>query len=265
MEKLTICFLLLMVTFSAAAQPEKLDVAGSIKIGNSGVGPLAGMIRWTGLDFEGYNGINWISLSGKFFGTVMDIDGNIYLTLKIGSQEWMLENLRTSRTASGTSLAKMENDVQWANASEPAYCWFNNDSSSYERPFGKLYNQWAVIAQICPDGWHAPSDAEWTLLTDFLGGPLAAGSKLKERGTTHWSSNIGATNESGFTGHPGSFRRPTGTFGGSINQYGYWWSTTFISQLGTYFVRQLSFNGFDISSSNFSNNYGCSVRCIRNQ
>ncbi|MBK8503768.1 MAG: fibrobacter succinogenes major paralogous domain-containing protein [Saprospiraceae bacterium] len=187
---------------------QKLEVDGDIKISSSGeTSPAPGTIRWTGTDILGWNGSKWISLTSgvAFEGDVTDIDGNLYRTIKIGTQEWMAENLRTTRYTNGEMISKVNNSTTWPNANYGAWCWYDT-SSTYELPYGKLYNWYAVNdgRGLCPTGWHEPTDAEWTTLTDFLGGLSLAGGPMKAAGTAHWKTpNTGATNASGFSGLPG--------------------------------------------------------------
>ena len=115
---------------------------------------------------------------------------------------------------------------------------------------------------VCPTGWHVPSDAEWTTLTTFLGGEAVAGGKLKETGTTHWTApNTGATNETGFTALPGGSRGGYGTYG-SIGNYGNWWSSTESS--ATYaWGRYMGYDDAGVGRGGGSKQYGFSVRCVR--
>lgn len=138
-----------------------------------------------------------------------------------------------------------------------------------------LYNWWAVkdvagssssnpsgVQGVCPAGWHLPSDAEWTELTDYLGGESIAGGKLKELGTTHWAApNEGATNETGFTALPGGLRGSNGTFG-IISNNGFWWSATENSTSNAWY-RRMYLDLSNVTSSGFDKKAGFSVRCVR--
>jgi len=162
------------------------------------------------------------------YGSMSDIDGNIYKTVTIGTQTWMAENLRTTKYNDGTNILNVKDDSEWAALESGAYCNYNNtENADTIATYGRLYNFYAVsTGKLAPKGWHVPSDAEWTELTDYLGGAGVAGDNLKETGTTHWTSpNTGATNETGFTALPGAYRLPTGTFY-DIGYSGYWWSVT---------------------------------------
>ena len=150
-------------------------------------------------------------------GSVSDIDGNIYPIVKIGGQLWMTENLRVSRYNDGTAIPLVTDKNAWDNLTTPGYCWYNNDSAAWASSYGALYNYFTVAdatsPNVCPVGWHVPTDTEWTTLTDYLGGELlTVGLKMKSTRTSpdphpRWDSpNTGATNESGFIGLPGGRR-----------------------------------------------------------
>ena len=147
------------------------------------------------------------------YGSMTDQDGNTYKTVTIGTQTWMAENLRTTKFNDGTEIPLISDSnawdsIAWHNTKSPAYCYYLNDAATYRNIYGALYNGYAVISgKLAPIGWHVATDADWTTLTEYLGGEGVAGGKLKETGTTHWGSpNFGATNESGFTSLPGGYR-----------------------------------------------------------
>ena len=176
----------------------------------------------------------------------------------------MAENLKTTKYNDGTTIPLVTNSTEWSNLTTPGYCWYNNDEASYKNTYGALYN-WHTVntGKLCPTSWHVPTDAEWTTLTDYLGGSSIAGGKLKETGTTHWNSpNTGATNESGFTALPGCSRSSNGSFGGSIGLNGYWWSSTEVdTNLARYLV--LSYGIGNVVRGPNDKEYGFSVRCVR--
>jgi len=198
---------------------------------------------------------------------ITDVDGNSYKTVYIGTQQWMGENLKTSKYSDGTTIPNITDNTQWGNNTTGAWAYYNNDAANNAK-YGKLYNWYAVSKttngnkNICPTGWHVPTDAEWTVLTDYLGGQSVAGGKMKEVGTTSWNSpNTDATNTSLFTGLPGGYRS-LNVYYYDIGYYGYWWSS---SEYNTNYAwaRSLYYsNGF--ANRSFSNkNYGFSVRCLR--
>lgn len=199
----------------------------------------------------------------SFITDVIDADGNSYKTVVIGTQVWMGKNLMTTRYNDYTAIPMVSDATVWSNSSTPAYCWYNNDAATYKSVYGALYNWYTVkTGKLCPTGWHVPSNAEWTTLTDYLGGESVAGGKLKETGTSHWyPPNEGATNSSGFTALPGGQHMPDGTFG-NIEYSGLWWSTTDNTIPGAYFWYAHQFyTGFVSTGS--KQNAGVSVRCLK--
>ncbi len=195
--------------------------------------------------------------------TVTDIDGNVYKTVTIGTQVWMQENLKVTRFNDGTPIPLVTDDQEWSALSTPAYCWLKNDKQTFGTVYGALYNWHAVNSgKLCPPGWHVASDAEWTTLTDFLGGNDVAGGKLKETGTAHWKSpNTGATNESGFTALPGGNRYFDGTWDGYYC-FGEWWTSTENPSYGAK-RRTVSYEDDNMYTANFGKTAGFAVRCIK--
>ena len=205
--------------------------------------------------------------------TVTDYDGNIYNTVKIGTQTWMRENLKTTHYRNGDTILYAPDDKQWYNACSGesfgltgAYCNYDNDPANAEI-YGRLYNSQAVtdIRGIAPAGWHIPTKAEWKILENYLGGEDTAGGKLKESGTTHWiSPNIGADNFSGFSGVPGGFRFRRGPFA-SIGFAGYFWSSGWTSLGGAdaAWFRLVNYSAKSINKNDYTEGSGFSVRCIK--
>jgi uncharacterized protein (TIGR02145 family) len=196
-------------------------------------------------------------------GTFIDSrDGNEYNWVQIGDQVWMAEN-----------LAYLPSVNMVADGSEDAagsyYYVYGYDGTNVAEAkatdnyatYGVLYN-WTAAMNACPDGWHLPSDAEWTELTDYLGGESVAGGKLKETGTTHWASpNTGATNETGFTALPGGYRYSSGTFY-NIGSNGYWWSATEYDA-ATAWYRYVDYYDGNVYRNDSNKEVGFSVRCLR--
>ena len=196
-------------------------------------------------------------------GNLTDIDGNVYKTIKIGSQWWMAENLKVTKYRNGDPIPNVTVNVSWAALTSGAYCWYNNDATTNKVTYGGLYNWYAVIDKriIAPTGWHIPTLAEFTTLVNYLGG--AVGGKLKETGSTHWASpNTGATNESGYTALPGGLRGINGKFY-SILEFGYWWSTSEFNANNAHSSHYLYSTGSNSSGGNYQKYYGFSVRCIK--
>jgi len=163
------------------------------------------------------------------FAKCTDADNNNYSTVQIGTQVWMVENLKSTRFNDGTAIPLVDTNSVWGNLSTPGYGWYDNDVSNKDT-YGAIYNWYAVNTdKLAPAGWHVPSDTEWELLINYLGGYDVAGGKLKSTGTTEagnslWASpNTGATNESGFSALPGGYRYSnTGDYGALGRAAGWW-------------------------------------------
>jgi len=239
-----------------------------IKIGDISTSPEQGYIRWSGRDFEGYNGDQWRSFTKmeKVGGeTLTDIDGHVYRIVNIGDQTWMRENLRTSHYADGSDIQELTFTDDWLIDTIGARCWYWNDPS-YETPFGKLYNFYAVTSDkgLCPAGWRVPSLEDWTELHDFLGD--APGNQVKQPGEVFWSSTTNeVNNESGFTAIPTGRRQAAGAFvpfGFEDNFAIYWTSTE--ERGGTLTIIVLSAFSEEWDFTEISAKYtGLSIRCIK--
>jgi uncharacterized protein (TIGR02145 family) len=210
-----------------------------------------------------YLGKNKIIVPGiSAANKLKDIEGNSYNTVKIGTQVWMAENLKTTKFKDGTSIPYETNDINWLNLTTPSYCWYDNDEATNKHVYGALYNWYTVNSgKLCPTGWHSPTDSEWNTLISYLGGKSVAGGKLKETGTTHWNSpNTAADNSSGFTGLPAGYRYGGvyGTFY-QINRYAIWWASDIEHYRGVY-CDNPTVTGDEALSPR---TYGFSVRCIK--
>lgn len=196
-------------------------------------------------------------------GTVEDAGGNTYQTIGIGSQIWMTENLKTTKLNNGTDIAQVTENAAWSSLTGPGYCWYDNDEVANKETYGALYNWYTVISsRLCPEGWHVPTDADWTILETFLGGSNVAGRKTKETGTLHWMNpNSGADNESGFTGLPGGMRAKDGTFSGK-GASGNYWSSTDASNLSAWYRTQ-DYQKDSLSRGIEKVTWGYSVRGIK--
>jgi uncharacterized protein (TIGR02145 family) len=201
------------------------------------------------------------------YGSINDIDGNTYKTVQIGNQIWMAENLRTTNFNDGTPIPLMTGEPFWIPYSDPGYFWCYNDPANVKDTYGALYNWYAVsTGKLCPNGWHLPTDEEWTILTDYLGGEGIAGGKLKEVGTIHWSiPNTSATNLSGFSALPGGYVYDNIQFL-SMGIKGFWWSSTIYPDNSLYALYRVMYNNFcDISRAEMNKQQGLSVRCIKDE
>ena len=202
-------------------------------------------------------------------GRVSDIDGNVYSTVTIGTQEWMVENLKTTKYNDGNSIPLVTGNADWVALTTPGYCLYDNEITN-KTPYGVLYNWYAVnTGKLCPTGWHVPTDAEWTTLTDYAGGKDVAGGKLKSTRTVpdahpRWESpNSGATDEYGFSALPGGYRDSNGVFRG-LGGGGNWWSATEGGAENAW-TRSMAYNYRD--AGGFYLVYkkdGMSVRCVKN-
>ncbi len=198
---------------------------------------------------------------------ITDAEGNSYKTVYIGTQQWMAENLKTGKFSDGTLIPNVKDDYDWSQLKSGAWSYYNNDSIKYAK-YGKLYNWFAISKttngkkNVCPTGWHVPTDAEWTVLTDYLGGLGVAGGKLKEVGTSNWSSpNGGASNSSLFTGLPGGYRYYHGMYS-YVRTNAYWWSTKEIDTEQA-ITRYLYKEDGGAYTNYGRKNDGLSVRCLR--
>jgi len=202
------------------------------------------------------------------YGTMTDQEGNEYKTIVIGTQEWMAENLNTSIYRNGEAIATNLNDAGWQSTMNGAWSHYTDDGN-YACPHGKLYNWYACVdaRELCPLGWHVPSDAEWTTLMGQLGGEAVAGGKMKTTGTLQlanglwYAPNTGATNSAGFSGAPQGYRYFTGEYD-LLGSNVFWWSTdAFLTNNAiSWFLSHTESGSF---RSDFDKNYGFSVRCLR--
>jgi uncharacterized protein (TIGR02145 family) len=207
-------------------------------------------------------------LSVKTLTPITDIEGNTYNIVSIRNQIWMAENLKTTKYNDGTAISLVTDNATWSVLTTPGYCWYNNDAATYKITYGALYNWFAVDAtanggkNVCPTGWHVPTNAEWTTLTDYLGGTNVAGGKLKETGTTHWTSpNTDATNEVGFTALPGGNRNPAGVFARIGDATDLWSSTEY--SVANAWCQDLWYGGSGVYVSSIQKQFGFSVRCLK--
>jgi uncharacterized protein (TIGR02145 family) len=195
---------------------------------------------------------------------IADVEGNIYETVTIGSQCWMKENLKTSKYNDGTPITTGLSNDAWNSFTNGAYA-FPDDNAANNATFGKLYNFYAVkTGKLCPTGWHIPTDAEWTILSDFLGGRPVAGGKMKSISPLWDTPNTSASNSSGFTGLPGGYRGGSAVGGyDDINKIGFWWSST-ENSFGLSFSRRLYYNNESLSEAESYRDDGYSCRCLKN-
>lgn len=250
-------------------------------------------IKVVATDNEGKKAEDNISLNIEL--DVADIEGNEYSILKIESQIWMIENLRTTKHPDGLPIQLIEDQAEWIELEDKdqGYCWYNNDESNRDE-YGALYNWSAatngysdyedsqeVIQGVCPDGWHIPSDNEWMMLERFLGMSEKEmeklvwaseqrgnneGGKMKRADGFYWTSpNIGATNESGFSALPGGGRNRQGFFG-MKDLANFWSSTKYfnVNDNKTYIVYRQLYSGSQwIGRHLMQKKEAASIRCIK--
>ncbi len=198
------------------------------------------------------------------YGTVSDFDGNNYKTIVIGTQTWMAQNLSVTHYSNGAAIANVRDNTAWSNLTTGAYCNYNNDVSLNSK-FGKLYNFYTVVdpRNVCPTGWHVPTDSNWIILVNYLKGGDAAGAYIKEAGELHWADpNTGATNDSGFTALPSGYRLYDGTFRYAGYNAEYW--TSDIDSMYGAVDRYLEYNSTRVGRVGVLRTHGFSVRCIKN-
>ena len=224
-------------------------------------------------------------------------------TVTIGTQVWMKENLNVSVFKNGVAIPEVQDEDAWKKADEnaqPAWCYYDNDPKNGAK-YGKLYNWYAVVDTngLCPQGWHVPSDAEWNILIEYLGGTWEGGSKMKAKSgwnkvesggsatcpvCSDWNTEYrrktachrckdsrripaaiayhsgNGTDESGFTGLPGGYRGGSGSYG-KVGGNGYWWSSTYY-YAEAWYSYLYKYDGGAFRGRD-DKRYGLSVRCLR--
>jgi len=207
-------------------------------------------------------------------GIVEDIDGNKYPTIRIGNQIWMAKDLEVTHYPNGDPVPNVIYNDDWNslgdNDYEDAYCFYNNYNNI---DYGALYTYAAAIGDnwvrdnkdgqgICPDGWHLPTNDDWSSLVNYLGGSDGASGKMKEMGTIHWiSPNEGADNSSGYTALPDGSRKYDGVFS-LLGEFYFVWSATNYDSNNAYFC-SLNYNNDNFFLKRNYKSYGHSVRCIK--
>lgn len=224
----------------------------------------------------------WITLLELQAQHIMDIEGNVYKTVVIGNQVWMSENLKTTKYSDGTAIPHVISDSVWAALTTPAYCWYNNDPSSNKAVYGALYNWFAVDLvsngnkNLCPKGWHVPTDDEWEILLDYLSnnGYGFEGNKMNVAKSmaakSGWQShniagNVGndqqSNNSSGFSAFPSGYRNFLGAFSYK-GRYAYWWTSTEYSNTHAYCRFMHNYYSY-VGKTKFRKQNGFCIRCLR--
>lgn len=199
---------------------------------------------------------------------LVDIDGNEYSTVVIGTQHWMAENLKVTKYRNGNNITDTtDNNTLWNNDTSGAYSVYDNDDTTNLDSYGRLYNWYAVDNSsgryICPEGWHIPSTDEYNVLRIFLGGGNVAGGKMKETGTDHWTSeSAGTSNSSGFTARGSGLKQYNGPYGQKERIFYAWTVTPTSSSSNTAYFSYNIFSANTFTTSQASKKYGFSVRCL---
>ncbi len=215
------------------------------------------------------------------YGTVTDVDNNVYRTVKIGNQWWMAENLKVKHYRNGLAIAPVlgtDPDSSWANKKTGAYCkYFNDDNNA--KQYGLLYNWYAAIdtGKIAPAGWHIPSDDEWKQLETHLGMSQADASgvnwrggheadKMKVASPQGWTQfqDIWSNNESGFSALAGSCRLFNGIWGDpGAGAMGFWWASSSHPNNDQAWYRYLDYKKTNVFRYYGPKTYGMSIRCVK--
>ncbi|MBN3034969.1 MAG: hypothetical protein JW861_05240 [Bacteroidales bacterium] len=200
-------------------------------------------------------------------GTVYDYDFNAYNLIPIGTQGWLRENMKAIHYSNGDSIPYITGNSEWDNSAHGAWCNYENDTLN-AKDYGHLYNWHTAhdVRNLCPEGFHVPTNDEYNALIDFLGGWAVAGGKMKEKATTHWTwPNSGASNSSGFTALPGGSRNNGGYWGDDMGRYCGFWSSGSAPTSAYGYAVGLNNEGGDIANNDeMSQSWGLSLRCIQN-
>ena len=210
----------------------------------------------------------------KTYGSISDVDGNIYKTIQIGNQTWMAENLRVSKFNNGISINEVNVNNSFYNNGNPAWCYYN-DSVQYDNPYGKFYNEFVVTNNnnnnVCPTGWHVPTTIDFETLTSNLPSINNNGGTLKSTGYNFWNSpNSGATNETGFSA-VGSGIRENLYFYGRKGYSAFWLQDIWLQDNYYFAIDFMSTSGGpdgvgDCYIGNEGTSYagdGYSIRCVK--
>ena len=222
--------------------------------------PAKGLVIWCADcdEMQVYNGFMWTNMSGAA-ASIITLPG-----VKICYHTWMYKNISVRTYRNGDLIPVVTDPVAWANLTTGAMCWYNNDSATFAPLYGALYN-WHALNDprgLAPAGWHLPTNVEWNILSNCLGGDSIAGGKLKDLSLLWTAPNTAANNSSGFTGLPGGFRNSNGLFSGAGN-YGYWWSSTATNGNNAW-SRFLLYGNANLTKLSNLKASGFSVRCVRN-
>jgi uncharacterized protein (TIGR02145 family) len=260
------------IYIGVSANPESSGIA--LKTGNDTglfIGQVSGLTANTKYYIKAYAK----NAKGESFGeelnfttppTISDFENNKYGTVNIGSQTWMAKNLQTTHFLNGDLISTTTpSGLDITSEGSPNYQWSYGGENANLTVYGKLYTWYTITdsRKICPTGWHIPSDAEWTILENKLGGYAIAGSSLKEYGNSHWLSpyNIDGSNLSCFLGLPGGYRSQNGVFF-LLQNNAYFWSST-ESDASNSWARILDAGTRAVGRTGVIKKSGASVRCVK--
>ena len=265
--------------FDADPANQVLTINGNVNVNNNKIINVADPASAQDAATKAYVDAILSKLSAT--GSVLaDADGNIYSTIRFGSQLWMGENLKTTKYKDGTAIPLVTDNIAWSNLTTPGYCWYSNNSANKDT-YGALYNWYTVnTGNLCPAGWHLPTDTEWTTLENYLIANgynydgTTTGNKIAKAlaSTALWTSSsvtgtVGNTdypakrNATGFTALPGGYRITTGTFS-FVGNSGFWWSATVYGATDAWY-RHLGYDFSEVLRYLDNKKYGSSVRCLR--
>ena len=207
-----------------------------------------------------------------FITPVADIEGNVYQTVKIGTQVWMAENLKTTKYNDDAAIPIVTENADWIALTTDAYCWAQNNETTYKPLYGALYNWYAVeTGKLCPTGWHMPTDAEFITMEVSLGMTQVDASGTEFRGTdqgkqmkstTGWAEGENGTNTSGFTALPAGYRAYGTGISEGLGLITYWWTATMTDQdIAVY--RRLDGDSDQVYRLGTYKRAGKSVRCVK--
>ena len=215
-----------------------------------------------------YDSPQTVDFTGQI-DSIVDIDGNKYKTIGIGTQVWMQENLRVTHFNDGSKISLLNQSGDWYlnnDLNTPAYCWYDNDSVNNYSPYGALYNFYSIeTGLLCPTGWHVSSQTEWETLVNYLGGKEIAGGKLKDYFGNYWTSpNHCIENNGYFIGLPGGYRHSRNGTYYAKGLLGCWWANR-ISKEDNSMALQISLENSEIFTTEtyVNKNVGASVRCVK--
>ena len=211
--------------------------------------------------------------------SVPDYDGNAYATVSIGTQCWTTSNLKVTKYNDGTAIPdETANTGGWGGLNTGARTDYTGATGiplgqTYVSTYGYLYNWYAAkgiatagsptYKNICPIGWHVPTDTEWFTLTNYLG-TTPPGNAMKSTGTTYWSSqSTGTNNSSGFSALPGGRRVNDGSFSNIRTNAFFWSDAEDSSSSNNGYSRRLATNNGDVTRFSSNKSTGASVRCLK--